>query len=716
MINKENPLGNPIDNEKLAIENFNALKKFLKNFDSIKLISHLSLTYLYYPGGEFKPDYDDTHTWALWIEFLVGLMTRDKIIQEDSFIHGPVLNDLEKLIKDYFESIDKYIMSSLFEKEASRQNQLLFHLKIIALHVRGDSYPHKLQDLSTSLYTHLSKIFFEKYGFSIIDAIELSTCIKNEYEKRVNEAVSEARNITPIITEKQISENQELEKDRSKLEVSNFCHAVFGRSNDILSFSINDIEKITKIPKERCTNFFNRLSQNFKYSNPHHLNTFHDALKAPFDFNTIYEKPIIKYGNKYIIPVPSLFETVFLNTFHYDFISDENYKSTYDELKGKWLEVRTAEALAQVFGESNVIINPLYPNGQELSDALILFDRKIFIIQCKSKSLTYISKIGIDFKKLKDDLDKGIKSPFEQGLKAKRYLLENDRPTIIHKNIKTTIDTKQVSDVFLFSITLGYYQSLVTRQSNIDSALNYFKENIYPWSLSISDLELIIEIINNPFEFVHYTKRRLEIELTDYDVSADEMDLLNFYITQSMNWENKDFKRSTNVFLTGLSVDIDKYFYEKYELKKDVEKPKRKFADGFKELITQIEDLNIAYKTDCIDKLLLLNKKEQEDFLGSIKKLKGQGFKKGKVKVVNMLNPNYDFGITYFLMDSSGSTETLYNQTFTYSVLRKYEHKKKSWVGLAKDIKSNKLIDLSIFVSYVWEKDSGLEKMINISR
>ena len=47
----KNPFGNSIENKKLANKNFNALRQFLRNYDSIKLISHLTLTYLFYPGG-----------------------------------------------------------------------------------------------------------------------------------------------------------------------------------------------------------------------------------------------------------------------------------------------------------------------------------------------------------------------------------------------------------------------------------------------------------------------------------------------------------------------------------------------------------------------------------------------------------------------------------------------------------------------------------------
>ncbi|MBL7204008.1 MAG: hypothetical protein ISS63_06705 [Desulfobacteraceae bacterium] len=144
------------------------------------------------------------------------------------------------------------------------------------------------------------------------------------------------------------------------------------------------------------------------------------------------------------------------NTFHYDLITDEDNKDEYNFIRGKWLEKRTAESLKPIFGSDNVILNSEYPNKEELSDVLVLYDRKIFIIQCKSKALRYESKIGEDYEVLKSDIRKGIKESFDQALKARRYLLETEHPKLIHNNMRLTVDTNQVTDVFLISITLGY--------------------------------------------------------------------------------------------------------------------------------------------------------------------------------------------------------------------------------------------------------------------
>jgi hypothetical protein len=57
--------------------------------------------------------------------------------------------------------------------------------------------------------------------------------------------------------------------------------------------------------------------------------------------------------------------------------------------------------MRQVFGPSAVILNPEKANkGQdELADVLVLYDRNILIVQCKSKGLRHDSRTGADLKR-----------------------------------------------------------------------------------------------------------------------------------------------------------------------------------------------------------------------------------------------------------------------------------------------------------------------------
>ncbi len=710
------PFGTPQENKQKAIKCFNDLSEFLKKFDPIKLITQLTLTYLFYPGGEFRPEHDDIHKWSRWIEFLSGfLLTRQYPKNGNKFIDGRTISELENLLEQYFKAITLYLISETSGNKKLDGQQLIFHSKIYSLYVRGDTFPHKLLELSHSLYSAHPTLFQQKFGFSIDDAIHLYNSIFNEFENRINKNRTISRERAKKETDEQIKNNPEIDEQRHNIELSNFGKLFFLNSDSYLLFTLHDLVTFSNLSEGTCRAFLSRLSQAFGYRNSYYPKTFMDPLRAPWDYNTLYERPIVMVNSSYFIPNPALFPTVLLNTFHYDLVTDENYKDEYNSIRGKWLEKRTAKYLRPIFGSDNIILNPEYPNKEELSDVLVLYDRKIFIIQCKSKALRYESKTGEDYEILKSDIRKGIRESFDQALKARQYLLETDNPKIIYNNIRLTIDTNQVTDVFLISITLGYYQSIVTKLANFNTELNMFQENDFPWAISLADFETISEIITDPSEFIHYTKQRIKIERTNYHLSADEIDLLNYYLSQGLNLQSGNLEEYNGIMLTGFSSQVEEYFHNKYFLGKNVSKPKRELSEGFRDYLDDICLLNTPYKSDCVDKLLLLNKESQKAFVDMVRETKKSKLKAKKIKAMNMMFSPYDFGITFLLMDSKLDANNLYQQIFYYSTLRKYDQQLTTWVGLGVDVNSPKKVDMAVYISYPWVKDDEIEKMINLS-
>lgn len=66
-------------------------------------------------------------------------------------------------------------------------------------------------------------------------------------------------------------------------------------------------------------------------------------------------------------------------------------------------------------------------------------------------------------------------------------------------------------------------------------------------------------------------------------------------------------------------------------------------------------------------------------------------------------------------MDSKLDINNLYEQIFSYCVLRKYDQKLTTWVGLGTDINSSKKVDMAVYITYPWNKDSEIEKLLELS-
>ena len=697
-------------------EAFKALTGYLNTLDPVKLLTQLSLTYLTNPEGEFRKEGHEVHKWSRWIEFVAGYLLVNAYPQSpEKEIDGRNLEQLEKLLEDYFNAIVQHEMfgSANTENTTRQEQDLLFFARTHSLHVRGDTYPHKFLELAIDLYSQHDEFFKAKYGFTIQEAVKLHSSIIQEYERRVHELIPNLKAEARRLTEKHIEEDQSFQRYKDQIETSNFCQLFFGNSDKHLSFSLEEFVEFSKFPKKTCENFLKRLSQSFGYHNSEFPDTFKESLLAPWDYNTLYERPIVFKDDKYFLPNNALLPTVLFYTFHYDLIRDDDYKDTYNRMRGDWLEDRTRRVFANIFGGNSVFINPKYPNGEELTDVLVLYDRKVFIIQCKSKGLRYDSKIGSNFASLKLDIEKGIKDSFEQGVRARKYLLENQNPIICVSNGEFVLDMTQVTDIFILSVTLGQYQSFFTRVANISGFLNLFQENDYPWAVSLFDLEVVAEVLASPSFFIHFTQKRVNAEKVEAIIFADEVDFLHVYLEQGLNLDTSEFKDYNMIALTSFSFEVDEYMYRKYWLEEEFTKPKPKLPDHFKDYIIAIERLDTAYKTDCNCRLLDLDYPSKKAFVDKILTLKERQIEKGKITAVKYLRQEQNLGIAFVALNGDSSIDSLFKQVSTYSLLEKYKAKVKEWVSLGWDRNSDRLVDTIFFCSFDWQKDEGFDKVIS---
>ena len=144
-------------------------------------------------------------------------------------------------------------------------------------------------------------------------------------------------------------------------------------------------------------------------------------------------------------------------------------------------------------------------------DVLVLHDRKLLIVQCKSKGLTFQARMGASSEQLKADLEKAVKNAFTQGARARRYLLETPAPALRFSgnNHKIVIDRDQVNGVYIITVTAAPLQNLTTRWASVNPHLELFKEGDYPWALSLADLDVLSEILVLPLSSVGEMTLRL---------------------------------------------------------------------------------------------------------------------------------------------------------------------------------------------------------------
>ncbi len=692
---------------------FYRIKQLIFKYDPIKLLSQSLITFLTTKEGQFNAESSEIVLRARWIEFVAGFICsrklKNKYVEE---VDGNVLEKVDKLVSQFFINVSLYVSLSK-RRENKSYRSVIKSAKLHSLIVRGETYPFYLAEMGKSLYSNFDEWFQKKLGFKFLDAVTLTSSITELINKRINEEKRKTKAQTKKIVKNLISEGGIDKANKTQVEISYWAKLFFGNCEQFLSFSTNELSDFSGIPENICENYLRRMSQEFGYRNKLYKSTFINPFKSCWDYNTLYEKPIIKFGNLFYVPVPSLLSEVLFNTYYYDLIEDEDYWRTCGEkVYGKWLEEKTADCFRKIFPSNSVIMNPCYEKGKELCDVIVLFDRKIFIVQCKTKRMQYESKIGTDFNKLRSDFEKGIKLSFEQALKAKKYIENNEYPELIINKGKIIIDKNQISEIYLMCVTLNSYQNLTTRFANLESELRITKENQYPWAISLFDLSILSEILTEPYLFIQYARRRLAIENTEFEIVGDEVDLLGFYLNQGLYLEGQEFNDIDGAYFSGYSDEVDKYFFEKYENHKNPKKPEPKIRKLVMRYIDAIKKINPPYKTDCIIRLLDMSDEGRENIIKGIEHVKSNTIKDNNLHSLSTIMNNREFGISFVSMNSQKDIRLLYQQVFSFASIKKYEEKCKEWVGFGWEKNSNELLDVAIFLFGEESYDPTMEQIL----
>lgn len=694
---------------------YHDLKKILSVLDPIKLLSQIHLTYLLVPENEFHGEDSKQEEWLRKSEFLSGLyLSQNYPTAPKSLVNGEDLEIVEKALDRYFKSImtDLLTSGSLIEKEEDKEiESILKSAKLFSFYVRGESYQHQLKDIFVSVYSTHNKWFKKKLGFTIAEALSICESIISEYNDRVNlEKELSLKKAIKYIKEHPKNNNPLVDEKKYLIQVG--CYYFFGESDRILSFTLKELIDFSGLPEDVCKSFLSRLSQNFGYKNPRFPNSFMEAKFAPWDHNTLYEKPIIECDGKYYVPLPSLFYEVLYHTFYYDLIGNSQYwDSGGSKTYANSLEEKTAEYLERIFPKDSIFLNPYYPDGTEMCDVLVLFDRYVLVFQDKTKRMQHESLIGKNIETIKSDISKGIRSSFDQAIKAKNYLEAGKPVKIKVKKGEIVIDSRQISNIYPISVTLDSYQNFTTRFSNTNFILKVFEENKYPWSVSLSNLGTITEIINSPEQFLHYISRRLTIEKTTFHLMADEIDLLGLYLSRGIYFEDGEFDKYNAASFSGVSEEIDKYIFEKHETSLNPSLPHQKSPDGFDDYLPAIAQLGTPYRTDCAMRLLDLGYKGRENFIKSVESLKNKVKSGKKLESFSFVLDEKPLGYCFIGMDTGNDPEKLYKQLYSFAVMKKYSTKCKEWVAFGWDSNSNKLVDLVLFFSFDWVEDKVIEKI-----
>lgn len=276
--------------------------------------------------------------------------------------------------------------------------------------------------------------------------------------------------------------------------------------------------------------------------NPSKFLTFLDRISKsagrftatkPGGFIETEKHPLIRIGNRYLVPEKRHFARSLANTFFHDITNwrvnicfndekkgnreeDNSEKANFGNIRGDITEDWVSDCVLRQFNSEQTYLNVGHEESDREIDVLTIKGKTALVFEVKSKSLTK-QALGGDLEKIYSDLENGIKGATKQ--------LDN----LIHQLEDGEFDDKipelqQVSE-YLPIVAVGTtYGSFGT---TVYPAL--LEKEFVPYVVSTYDLDVITRILSAS-EIIEYVRDRSNQNKAGQLRSMDEMDYLGMFL------------------------------------------------------------------------------------------------------------------------------------------------------------------------------------------
>lgn len=559
-------------------DNLQKMKEYIKQFNVLDLICYFSMYYLSSTNAATQDIDKKESLLQFHVELLQALLLQNVFEKNSKFnkISPKNATEIEKLLMKITEAFkfQRYSNIDINNEANVKKLMALEYFRIKTMAIRNWGYPAQIFRITRELFDPLDTSIENKMGISILKLLNMCELLIKKIEDKLNlhrrnlHQIIKAKNVIHMIDlfkynypEIQISRKELLEicnKFKSKKDFSNFLFIVSELSiKYIYTFSLDNC--IELYPSPINPNILERVLDNWSIECAGLKNYPTDYI---FLGNPIWKKPLIKIADKkYCWPIPSLILHFCIDLMKSIFMEDSELKEKYEKRRAKFLEESIESCFTRAIPHSRIYKNSIWNDGKEdfENDLLALIDSSAFIIEAKSGKISEAAMRG-GFESLKNEIRELMVDPSLQTLKFKKHL-ERNFPVVELRNKKGdkfTLDLSNIKNFINLSITLESFGIFSAKSKELfEVGLIENKDDMIP-NMSLTDLEIIFDLLETTSEKIHYFFRRPIFE-ENANYTADETDLLAFYLLTGFNIGDAEFN-GMPIILHGESQKLDNYY------------------------------------------------------------------------------------------------------------------------------------------------------------
>jgi hypothetical protein len=408
--------------------------------------------------------------------------------------------------------------------------------------VRGSAYPEQTLSEIRGVFAKFDEWFVETLGASATDLADCLLALAFATEEQLNAWIAEIRAETrPLLESDNLPSGPRAKQERCRLRRRARIAAHHAADERIAreSTTLFVHRDVCRLPSGRS------LSETVWNCLLRLIGFDRGAARELDNALVVRTRPIVVSSDRRaLMPNVSTGADALWDALDTHAKSQRKFYSELQAWKGRWLEERVVAYLRRVFGDEAVFSNLRYPNPDQADrrptelDAAVLYGPFLLLVEAKARQFSLRSQLG-DVNRLRDELRANIEDAFEQALRARRYLLGSETAIFSESGTGRTLAVAAagLTGVVLMTVSLHFLGSAATRLAEL-RRFGLMGGNEYPWALSVSELDLITRVCEGPDVFIHYARRRLQVELAAEFPMNDDLDLYGAYLSTRLNRED----------------------------------------------------------------------------------------------------------------------------------------------------------------------------------
>ncbi|SNV50015.1 Uncharacterised protein [Chryseobacterium taklimakanense] len=677
-------------------ENFEIICDISGKINSLDLISYLAFYNALHNGNEYSDYREDKHFFvaeAVAIHCLKKPIIEQTIISEDELPFA-----FEKIQEAALRFCFLSDAISMSEKpmDKSLLSEINLTLQRESANIRNPGHPEHHLSFSKILYKpfndKIEKIFGFSHDTTIIIRKKIVEFLRKKYATASDETIEKGKVLAKqlikykkgVVGAESIGSNiVNLEEviNKREIDIRDLCikHSLtqlYKNFSKCYVFTVDELAEFCDIDVTEVKNFLNTYSCQFL--------EIPENEKIYQPLNYLHHKPIIKHNESYLIPSIPLFNWAVEEVYKKEFRKHTKLFDRYTKIKHDFLLDTGVDYFSSLLPESKIYKNVFYYDGENRyeTDAIIVFDNYVFVIEAKANVISEKAKSGHK-DKTKDHLNDLIKKSYDQAVRTIDFI--EIGADFYDKNGKLIVIEKPRNAVFqLVSLTLEPLGNIIPKIKT-DDELNFFSEKYFPWIISLYDLISINDFFETPSLLFHYLDSRSRfLEYNDAHI-YEEMDLVGYFISRGGLDLDRFIEKAKNeganyVYFDNETDFINNYYMHLFE-GRPIKKPSYFKNLKFKELISKIDNSSIPCKSLVSLKLLSFNRNSINDLMQKIEKIKKMYYKDDELHDASIFTmSDGGFGFTFMI---GNDYELLEKRLDQYISFKKNQMFAKTWVGIA---------------------------------